>query len=119
MWTQERVTRLQSLWASGASAQEISWEIGGCTRNAVLGKLHRLGLLGTRLKPNRRSPRRVIRPRERRERPVRVKPNRHRHQPQTFVRRPVAPVQTKSEIAAEFAQIWANTVAIQNAGRTS
>lgn len=110
MWTPERVTALKALWAGGASAQEISWELGGCTRSAVIGKLDRLGLLGTRATPNRRTMRR---PSQRRERPVRAKPN--RFQPQTFIRRPVAPVQTKSEIAAEFAQIWANTVAIQNA----
>lgn len=107
MWTTEQVNRVKALWANGASAQEISWEIGGVTRNAVIGKLNRLGLLGTR--PKRRAPLRIPMPRERRTH--RAKPN--RHQPQTFIRRQVT--QTKSEIAAEFAQIWANTVAIQNA----
>ncbi|MEM7464345.1 MAG: GcrA family cell cycle regulator [Pseudomonadota bacterium] len=45
-WTDERVARLTKLWADGLSASQIAAELGGVTRNAVIGKVHRLGLSG-------------------------------------------------------------------------
>jgi GcrA cell cycle regulator len=45
-WTDERVEQLKTLWLSGASAKEISVRLGGASRNAVIGKVHRLGLGG-------------------------------------------------------------------------
>lgn len=45
-WTDERVDRLRKLWAEGLSASQIATEIGGVSRNAVIGKVHRLGLAG-------------------------------------------------------------------------
>ncbi|MGX9393932.1 GcrA family cell cycle regulator (plasmid) [Nitrobacteraceae bacterium UC4446_H13] len=45
-WTDERVERLKSLWTQGLSASQIAAELGGVTRNAVIGKVHRLGLSG-------------------------------------------------------------------------
>ena len=45
-WTEERVELLKRLWADGRSASQIAAEIGGCSRNAVIGKVHRLGLSG-------------------------------------------------------------------------
>jgi len=45
-WTDERVELLKKLWADGLSASQIAAEIGGVTRNAVIGKVHRLGLSG-------------------------------------------------------------------------
>jgi GcrA cell cycle regulator len=42
LWTDERVERLKSLWAKGYSASQIADRLGGVTRNAVIGKLHRL-----------------------------------------------------------------------------
>ena len=45
-WTEERVERLKQLWAEGLSASRIAAELGGITRNAVIGKVHRLGLSG-------------------------------------------------------------------------
>ena len=47
-WSAERVTQLKSLWHEGLSASEVARALGAVTRNAVLGKLHRLGLLGTK-----------------------------------------------------------------------
>ncbi len=44
MWTEERIERLKTLWAEGRTASAIATELGGTTRNAVLGKAHRLGL---------------------------------------------------------------------------
>jgi GcrA cell cycle regulator len=46
-WTDERVERLKKLWSDGLSASQIAGELGGgVTRNAVIGKVHRLGLSG-------------------------------------------------------------------------
>src|SRR5579885_266680 len=45
-WTDERVELLKKLWADGLSASQIAVELGGITRNAVIGKVHRLGLSG-------------------------------------------------------------------------
>ncbi|SIS50488.1 GcrA family cell cycle regulator [Phaeovulum vinaykumarii] len=43
-WTEERVETLKRMWAEGQSASQIAKELGGVTRNAVIGKVHRLGL---------------------------------------------------------------------------
>lgn len=45
-WTNERVELLKKLWSEGLSASQIAGELGGVTRNAVIGKVHRLGLSG-------------------------------------------------------------------------
>ncbi len=45
-WTEERVETLKKLWQDGLSASQIAAEHGGVTRNAVIGKVHRLGLSG-------------------------------------------------------------------------
>ncbi|MBO6550152.1 MAG: GcrA cell cycle regulator [Rhizobiales bacterium] len=56
-WTDERVEILTKLWAEGLSASQIAGRLGGVTRNAVIGKVHRLGLSGrattSRAKPAR------------------------------------------------------------------
>ncbi len=49
-WTDERVELLKKLWIDGLSASQIASELGGVTRNAVIGKVHRLSLSG-RAKP--------------------------------------------------------------------
>ena len=43
-WTDDRVEILKKLWVEGQSASQIAKELGGVTRNAVIGKVHRLGL---------------------------------------------------------------------------
>lgn len=43
-WTDERVETLKRMWAEGQSASQIAKELGSVTRNAVIGKVHRLGL---------------------------------------------------------------------------
>ncbi|SIQ97775.1 MULTISPECIES: GcrA family cell cycle regulator [unclassified Bosea (in: a-proteobacteria)] len=45
-WTDERVELLKKLWSDGLSASQIAAELGSVTRNAVIGKVHRLGLSG-------------------------------------------------------------------------
>ena len=43
-WTEERIERLEKMWHDGATASQIADELGGVSRNAVIGKAHRLGL---------------------------------------------------------------------------
>lgn len=45
-WTEERVSQLKSLWTEGRTASQIATILGDVTRNAVIGKAHRLGLKG-------------------------------------------------------------------------
>lgn len=45
-WNDERVELLRKLWAEGLSASQIASRLGSVTRNAVIGKVHRLGLAG-------------------------------------------------------------------------
>ncbi|HEV2562254.1 MAG TPA: GcrA family cell cycle regulator [Rhizomicrobium sp.] len=71
-WTDERVEQLKSLWTEGLSASQIARVLGGVTRNAVIGKVHRLGLAG------RASPSRVERPRL----PMAPKISMRAHQPE-------------------------------------
>jgi GcrA cell cycle regulator len=51
-WTEDRVETLKKLWTEGLSASQIAKHLGGVTRNAVIGKVHRLGLAG-RAAPSR------------------------------------------------------------------
>lgn len=70
-WTGERVDILKKLWLDGLSASQIAGELGAVTRNAVIGKVHRLGLGGrTKVRaPSFRGPRppkdRMVRIRQR------------------------------------------------------
>src|ERR1043165_2566889 len=57
MWTDERVELLKKLWTDGLSASQIAAELGGITRNAVIGKVHRLGLSGGAKSPSSSGPR--------------------------------------------------------------
>lgn len=56
-WTDERVELLKKLWQDGLSASQIAKQLGGVTRNSVIGKVHRLGLSG-RAQPSK--PRRTV-----------------------------------------------------------
>lgn len=60
-WNEERVEQLKKLWLEGLSASQIASRLGGVTRNAVIGKVHRLGLSGrattSRMKSHRHRPR--------------------------------------------------------------
>jgi GcrA cell cycle regulator len=73
-WTDERVELLKKLWNDGLSASQIAAEIGNITRNAVIGKVHRLGLSG------RARPQSVAQPRARKApaaRPTGASPPNH------------------------------------------
>jgi GcrA cell cycle regulator len=52
-WTEDRVQRLTALWRAGRSAREVAAALGGVTRNAVIGKVFRLGLSAGRAAPAR------------------------------------------------------------------
>ena len=62
-WTEERIERLKAMWTEGATASQIADELGGVSRNAVIGKAHRLGLEArpSPVKPGGRAIRRWIR----------------------------------------------------------
>lgn len=86
-WTDERVERLKSLWAADVSCSQIAAELGGgVTRNAVIGKVHRMGLPGRKTshqqlsadeRRQRKNLRNAMRPKKAREngcKVVRIKP---------------------------------------------
>jgi GcrA cell cycle regulator len=50
-WTDDRIGQLKQLWEAGHSANQIAAELGGVSRNAVIGKIHRLGLSGRAKSP--------------------------------------------------------------------
>lgn len=56
-WTEERIEKLTKMWEGGATASQIADELGGVSRNAVIGKAHRLGLKArpSPVKPNDKS----------------------------------------------------------------
>lgn len=71
-WTDDRVAQLKKLFEAGLSASEIAVELGGVTRNAVIGALHRRGLFdAARVKPagtiDRRPGRQAARARQARQ----------------------------------------------------
>ncbi|WP_188645031.1 GcrA family cell cycle regulator [Tsuneonella deserti] len=57
-WTDERIATLKKMWESGSTASQIADELGGVSRNAVIGKAHRLGLKArpSPVKPNEEKP---------------------------------------------------------------
>jgi GcrA cell cycle regulator len=57
-WTDERIERLKELWTQGMTASQIADELGSVSRNAVIGKAHRLGLQArpSPVKPNEAAP---------------------------------------------------------------
>ena len=57
-WTDDRLQQLKTLWAEGHSASTIAERLGHITRNAVIGKVHRLGLPGRQKTQRPRQPRR-------------------------------------------------------------
>ncbi|WP_244305127.1 GcrA family cell cycle regulator, partial [Sphingomonas aquatilis] len=53
-WTDERIDTLKTMWEAGQTASQIAEALGGVSRNAVIGKAHRLGLQSrpSPVKPN-------------------------------------------------------------------
>ncbi|PZQ55940.1 MAG: GcrA cell cycle regulator [Phenylobacterium zucineum] len=73
-WSEDRVERLKALWADGLSASQVAKQLGGVTRNAVIGKVHRLGLAGRAAGGRIARPRPACSPRPRRPAAPRVAP---------------------------------------------
>ncbi|MGZ8287502.1 MAG: GcrA family cell cycle regulator [Allosphingosinicella sp.] len=82
-WTDERIDRLKELWTQGMTASQIADELGGVSRNAVIGKAHRLGL---------------------QSRPSPVKPNEGPGEPSTSPFEPEAPAEAEAEARPEAAE---------------
>lgn len=101
-WSDDRVATLCKLWFDGLSASQIARRLGGVTRNAVIGKIHRLGLGG-------RGGSQTSRPSCRASR-VRVR--RARHAPAACTRpapaTPVASLPEEPGIAADLIQLGAH-----------
>jgi len=73
-WTDERIETLKKMWDSGLTATQIAEELGGVSRNAVIGKAHRLGLPSrpSPVKPN--EPKATAAPAEPRPQPAAPRP---------------------------------------------
>lgn len=87
-WTDERVTTLKKLWLDGLSCSQIAKQLGGVTRNAVIGKVHRLGLNG------RAAPSQPARPAFRAPSP-----------PRPVASRPVRPATLQANAASQSAPV--------------
>ena len=86
-WTDERIAKLKDMWESGATASQIADELGGVSRNAVIGKVHRLGL------EQRPSPVKAVEEKEK------AKPAKAAAKPAPAATKP-APVEARAESAA-------------------
>ena len=92
-WTDERVELLTKMWGEGQSASQIAKELGGVTRNAVIGKVHRLGLSNratSTTKPDAKvksAPKEEVKssaPSEARSKSLKPKPRFHQHAGRSF-----------------------------------
>ncbi|MGA1834176.1 GcrA family cell cycle regulator [Rhizobium wenxiniae] len=59
-WTDERIERLTKLWGEGFSASQIAAQLGHVSRNAVIGKVHRLGLASRKTTTTAAAPRKHV-----------------------------------------------------------
>lgn len=71
-WTEDRVTLLKKLWGEGRTAAEIAKELGGVTRNAVIGKAHRLKL-SNRVSPIQQNTKKSVKSADTKKPPSRTK----------------------------------------------
>lgn len=99
-WTDERVELLKRLWAEGLSASQIAQKLGAVTRNAVIGKVHRLGLSGraTPSRPSRRTAKPAV------ARPARATPAAASAAPRPAAP-PPAPLEPAKLPSGEFATV--------------
>ena len=94
-WTDERVELLKKLWLDGLSASQIAKQLGGVTRNAVIGKVHRLGLSG------RAAPSQPTRPTFKAPRAPRPAPAPQPRRVEAHAAHPAAPAQPQTPFVAE------------------
>jgi len=88
-WTDERVELLKKMWGEGQSASQIAKELGGVTRKAVIGKVHRLGLSNRATGATGTTGTTAAKP-EAKEKPAAAKPE-ARPSPKTEAARPPTP----------------------------
>jgi GcrA cell cycle regulator len=99
-WTDERVELLKKLWADGLSASQIAGELGNVTRNAVIGKVHRLGLSGrAKDKATSAAPQRPRKAARTPSAPAPIAPQPHINVVSAPI--PLQPVTEESEVLAE------------------
>ncbi|HVQ08449.1 MAG TPA: GcrA family cell cycle regulator [Allosphingosinicella sp.] len=96
-WTDERIDRLKELWSQGKTASHIADELGGVSRNAVIGKAHRLGLQSrpSPVKPNEPTPKAKAKARDKSEAPAAAAPA-----PKPVAEAPPAPWEEDDEAEA-------------------
>lgn len=87
-WTEDRVETLKRMWAEGQSASQIAKELGGVTRNAVIGKVHRLGLSN---RAGGSAPAAPVKPAPAREKPARAEAAEARAETPAPERKPAEP----------------------------
>jgi len=95
-WTEERIEKLTKMWEGGATASQIAEDLGGVSRNAVIGKAHRLGLKA------RPSP---VKPNEKPEAPRVETPVKAAPRPPAPVEPRVAPVRPAAPAPAAVAPV--------------
>lgn len=106
-WTEDRVEILSKLWADGLSASQIAKQLGGVTRNAVIGKVHRLGLSG-RVKTSRPAKRATTRTATTAKTRT-VAPSAPRMPRRVAQTTPIIPLEAKKLPSGEFATIMTIT----------
>lgn len=97
-WTDERVEKLKKLWSEGLSASQIAAQLGGVSRNAVIGKVHRLALPGRAKAGGAPTATRAKRPAAAAPRPTNFAPR----VASRAVVRPAGSAVTKEEAAFEY-----------------
>lgn len=102
-WTDERVKTLKELWAAGYTGDQIAVELGGLTRNAVIGKIHRLGFSGRVLA--KREPKPSI-PRRVRVNPTTIRKARAEALAELFVSAPEVPAPATTELSDKSCSIF-------------
>lgn len=92
-WTDERIDQLKAMWEKGMTASQIAEELGGVSRNAVIGKAHRLGL------QSRPSPVKANEAPRKKAAPKKAAPVRDEAEPVAAAPRPSAPPPAPEPVA--------------------
>lgn len=101
-WTDERIDRLKELWTKGMTASQIADELGGVSRNAVIGKAHRLGL---QARPSPVKPNEVTAPKAKAAKPAAAPAPKHKEEaaPAPAAAAPASPAATPAAAAPQQA----------------
>lgn len=91
-WTDARVETLKRLYAEGYSSSQIAVELGGVSRNGVIGKVHRLKLTRSRRAPSRASSANARAARQFTRKPLEAAPKVQKEAPKVRVENPVVPI---------------------------